>query len=160
MVLLMIMIIIIIIILLLYYYITFTIKDTILYASVVTLSARNNKKLSKILSKGSKISAYWNEYKTKSENKNTTNEYRYFLERVNRLFILVYSNEDNDCKRFKTKRYYNFYDQAIDSDIKQYDKIKKLTTGQGEDSTTRFLLDYDYVKNNYRLIAVDLSRQK
>ena len=46
----------------------------------------------------------------KSENKNTTNEYRYFLESdfvgVNRLFVSVYSNEDNDSKRFKTGRYY------------------------------------------------------
>ena len=35
----------------------------------------------------------------------------------------------------------------------------KLTTGQG-DYTTGCLLDYDYIKNNYRLIAVDLSRQQ
>ena len=35
----------------------------------------------------------------------------------------------------------NFYDQAIDSDIKQYEEIRKLTTGQGEGCTT--LLDYD-----------------
>ena len=27
----------------------------------------------------------------------------------------------------------NFYDQAIDSDIKRYEEIRKLTTGQGED---------------------------
>ena len=32
--------------------------------------------LLKLLSKGSERSMYWNEYKTKSENKNTTNEYR------------------------------------------------------------------------------------
>ena len=35
---------------------------------------------------------------------------RYFLESdfvgVNRLFVLVYSNEDADSKRFKAKRYY------------------------------------------------------
>ena len=36
----------------------------------------------------------------------------------------------------------------------------KLTTRQGEDYTTGRLLDYDYVKNYYRLIPVDLSRQK
>ena len=47
---------------------------------VVTLSARGNQKLSKPLSKGSERSVYWNEYKTKFENKNTTNEIRYFLE--------------------------------------------------------------------------------
>ena len=35
-----------------------------------------------------------------------------------------------------------------------------LTTGQDEDYITRCLLNYDYMKNHYRLIAVDLSRQK
>ena len=53
--------------------ITFTIKDTKLYVPVVTLSARDNQQLSKLLSKGSEKSVYWNEYKTKSENKNATN---------------------------------------------------------------------------------------
>ena len=56
--------------------IIFTIKDTKLYVPVVTLSARGNQKLSKLLSKGFDRSVYWNEYKTKSENKNTTDEYR------------------------------------------------------------------------------------
>ena len=53
-----------------------------------------------------------------------------------------------------------FYDQAIDSDIKRCEEIRKLTTGEGEDYTTGCLLEYDYIKNNYRLKAVDLSRQK
>ena len=30
----------------------------------------------------------------------------------------------------------NFYDQPIDSSIKQYKEIRKLATGQGEDYTT------------------------
>ena len=55
-------------------------KNTKLYVPVVTLSARGNQKLSKLLRKGSERSVYWNEYKTKFENKNTTNEIRYFLE--------------------------------------------------------------------------------
>ena len=50
----------------------FTIKDRKLYVPVVTLSAKDNNKLSKLLSKGFERSVYWNEYKTKSENKNTT----------------------------------------------------------------------------------------
>ena len=48
-----------------------------------------------------------NEYKIKSENKNTTNEYRYFLESdfvgVSRLFVLVYSNQDDNAKRYKAR---------------------------------------------------------
>ena len=35
-----------------------------------------------------------------------------------------------------------------------------MTAGQGEDYTRGYLLDYEYIKNYYRLIAVDLSRQK
>ena len=143
-------------------------------------SAKDNQKLSKLLSKGFEISVFWNEYKTKSEGKNTTNEYRYFLESnfvvVNILFVLVYSHQDNNSKRFKTRRYYlpkdvidnynviisgrNFCDQPVDSDIKRYEEIRKLTTGQGEDYTTGCLLDYEYIKNHYRLIAIGLSRQK
>ena len=46
----------------------------------------------------------------------------------------------------------------IFSDVKWYEKIIKLTTGHGEDYTTVCLLDYDYMKNYYRLIADDLSR--
>ena len=53
----------------------------------------------------------------------------------------------------------NFYDQAIDSDIKRYKWIIKLTTGQDEDHTTRCLLDYENIKNHSRLLAVDLSRK-
>ena len=57
----------------------FTIKNITLYAPVVTLSSRDNRKLSKLLSKGFERSVYWNEYKTKSENKNTTIQFRYFV---------------------------------------------------------------------------------
>ena len=92
------------------------------------------------------------------------------LLRVNRLFVLVYSNRNYIVKRFKANIYYiakgitkyynviingkSFYDQATDT--KRYEEVRKLTTGQGEDYTTRYLLDYDYIKIYYRLIAVDL----
>ena len=33
-------------------------------------------------------------------------------------------------------------------------------TGRGNDYTTGSLLDYDYWKNNYKLICCDLSKQK
>ena len=53
-----------------------------------------------------------------------------------------------------------FYDQSINDSIKQYDEIRKTATGQGEDYTTGCLLDYQYFKDHYNLIAVDLSKQK
>ena len=39
-------------------------------------------------------------------------------------------------------------------------EISKLATGQVEDYTTGCFSDYDYIKNYYRLMAIDLSRQK
>ena len=58
--------------------IIFTINDTNIYIPVVTLLANDNQKLSKLLRKGFERSLYWNEYKTKNENKNMAKEYRYF----------------------------------------------------------------------------------
>ena len=43
----------------------FTTQDTKLFVPVVTLLARNNQKLSKLLSKGFERSVYWNWYKSK-----------------------------------------------------------------------------------------------
>ena len=44
--------------------------------------------------------------------------------------------------------------------IKQYDEVRKVSAGQGDDYTMGCLLDYAYFKDNYRLIVVDLSKQK
>ena len=54
----------------------------------------------------------------------------------------------------------NFYDQAINDSIKQYNEIRKISTGQGDDYATGCLLDFAYFKEKYRLIAADLSKQK
>ena len=47
----------------------------------------------------------------------------------------------------------NFYDQLINDSIKQCDEAKN-------NYTTECSLDCAYFKDNYRLIAVDLSKQK
>ena len=44
--------------------------------------------------------------------------------------------------------------------IKQYDEVRRVSTGQDHDYTTGFLLVYVYFKDNYKLIVVDLSKQK
>ena len=72
--------------------------------------------------------------------------------------------KDANSKRFETRIYYlpkgiidtynnvivseNNFDQPTDSDIKRYEEIRKLTRGQGEDSATGCLLDYDDIKNH------------
>ena len=42
---------------------------------------------------------------------------------------------------------------------KTYENIKKIATGKGDDCTTGCLLDYPYFKENYKMTAIDLSRQ-
>ena len=54
----------------------------------------------------------------------------------------------------------NFFDRPINSDLKTQDKIRKISTGNGDDYTTGYLLDYIYFKNYYKMIAIDLSKQK
>ena len=44
----------------------------------------------------------------------------------------------------------NFYHEPINDSVKQYDEVRKISTGQGDDYTTGCLLDF----------AVDLSKQK
>ena len=51
----------------------------------------------------------------------------------------------------------NFHDQPINDLIKQYDEVRKVSTGQGDYYTTGCLLDYAYFKDNYKLIAIDLK---
>ena len=159
---------------------TFKITDAKLYVPIVTLSAEGNVKLSKLLGEGFKISIYWNEYKV-IDNKiveiATNNEEKYIRELldsswqgVKRLFVLAYNNKEGDNKvsvdsykkyflpRVKIENYNieidgrNFYDQPINDSIKQYDEIRKISTGQGDDYTTGCLLDFAYFEKSYRLI--------
>ena len=71
----------------------FSLSKTQIYVPVVTLSAKENQKLSKLLTIGFERSGYRKQYKTKSQMKDTTIEHRYFLESnfagVNRLFVLI-----------------------------------------------------------------------
>ena len=97
---------------------------------------------------------------------------------VKRLLVLVYDNTEgnNQVSVDSFKKYFlprvkledcnieidqkNFYDQPINDSIKQYDEIRKVSTGQGDDYTTGSLLDFAYFKINCRFIAADLSKQK
>ena len=44
--------------------------------------------------------------------------------------------------------------------MKQYDEIRKISTRQGDDYSIGCLLDFAYFENNYKWVAVDLSKQK
>ena len=97
---------------------------------------------------------------------------------VKRLFVFGHDNTagNNQVSDDSFKKYFlsrvkienynikidgrNFYDQPINDSIKQYDEIRKISTGQGDDYTTGCLLDFAYFEKNYRLIAAALSKQK
>ena len=54
----------------------------------------------------------------------------------------------------------NFFDQPINSDLETYESIRKIATGQGDDYTTGYLLDYSYFKDYYKMITIDLRKQQ
>ena len=164
---------------------TFKIANTKLYLSIVTLSSKDNAKLVKLLEDGFNRPVYWNEYQTKIETRNLYNNNltRFPLDAsfqgVRRLFVLVFDNTKNCAKKVERNnhtKYFlprvnitncnvlidgrNFYDQPINDMIKQCNKIRKIATGQADDYTTGCLLDYQYIKDHYNLIAIDLSKQK
>ena len=53
----------------------------------------------------------------------------------------------------------NISDQIVKNNLRTYNNIRKITTGQADDYTTGFLLDDPYFKKCYELIVIDLSKQ-
>ena len=145
------------------------------------MSKEDNKDFTDQQNKGFQRSIYWNEYKTKEQNEDTDNVFKYTnldpsFQGINRLFIIAYSRAANEPDRNSIRKYYlqrvdlkkyyviidrrNFYDNPIKNDIEKYRELKKVMIGKGEDYTTGSLLDYDYFIKHYKLVAVDLSKQK
>ena len=52
----------------------------------------------------------------------------------------------------------NFFDQPVTNHLRIYENIWRMATGQGDDYTTGCLLDYNYFKNYYKLVAIGLSK--
>ena len=50
--------------------------------------------------------------------------------------------------------------KKIDSMAKTYENIRKVAIGHRDDYLTGCILDYSYFKENYKMIAIDLSRQQ
>ena len=160
----------------------FLINDTKMYVPIVTLSKEDNKDFIEQKNKGFQRSICWNEYKTKELTENADdNVFKYInldpsFQGVNRLFVMAYNRENGQPSRNGQRKYYlpridlekhnviidgrSFNDNPIESDIEKYRELKKVMIGKGEDYTTGSLLDYNYFDKHYKLIAVDLSKQK
>ena len=156
---------------------TFEITDTKLYVPVVTLSTKENAKLLQQLKSGFKRVINWNKYLSKPELLRQNPNLNYLIEPsfqgVNRLFILAFENETQRTshsgyylRNVEIKNYNivingeNFFDQPIKNKKITYDSIRKIATGYGDDYTTGCLSDYPHFIETYKMIAVDLSKQK
>ena len=147
---------------------TCEITDAKIYVPVVILSTEDSTKLAKQLREGFKKPFDWD--KNEITDKKTYNSgatikelLDYSDQEVKRLFVLAYNNPDGDANRVDAdsfKKYFLprvkivncnieingkiFYDQPINDWIKQYGEVRKVLTGQGDEYTAGFLLDFAY----------------
>ena len=93
------------------------------------------------------------------------------LQGINRVFVLSFENKDD---RTSHSAYYlseveikdynvmidgkNFFDQPINNITKTYENIRKIPTVQG--NTTSCLLDHSYLKDQYKMTAINLSKKQ
>ena len=89
---------------------------------------------------------------------------------MNRHFILLF---ENNVGRKRHGRYFlptvdikyynvmiggkNLFSQPVKKDLRIYDNIKKTATDQGDDYTAGSLLDNNYFKQYYKMIATCLN---
>ena len=100
------------------------------------------------------------------------------MKHVNRLFVLLFqriAGENNTTKDYRDYfshyyvpnariKYFNvlidgesFFDFLVKNEEEAYEKIMDMSNNN--DYTTGNFLDFAYFKKNYRLIAIDLSKQ-
>ena len=127
------------------------------------------------LKPGFKRKNNWNKYLSKPEllaqNPNLNHLVEPSFQGVNKLFVSAF---EYDEQRTSRKRYYHLNIEhrnvmidrknALDKPVKNkkltHENIRKIATGQGDDYATGCVLDYPYFKENYKLIAIDLSKQQ
>ena len=146
------------------------------YVPVVTLSTQDNAKLLQQLKSDFKRMISWNKYLSKSKLLARNSNSNYIVEptfqEINRLHVLTF---EDDGQRLSNKKYYlrnveikdynfvidgkNFFDQPVKNNKTTYENIRKIATAQGDDYTTGYLLEYGYFRDNYKMIAIDLSKQ-
>ena len=157
----------------------FKIADTKLYVPVVILSKENDAKLLEQLQSGFKRTIKLNKYRSQMTIQPQNNNLNYLIDptftNVNRLFVLSFqriAGENNTTKDYRDSfsHYYvpqvkdfnvlidrkSFFDLPVKNE-EAYEKI--IDMSNNNDYTTGNLLDFAYFKENYKLIAIDLSKQ-
>ena len=155
---------------------TLAINDCKLYVPVVTLSKDDEIKLLTNLKSGFKREIIWNKYRSQMTTEAINNNLNILIDptftNVNRLFVLAYGQNNNDRQSFPRfylpnviVKDYNviidqlaFFDLPIKTEDEAYEKI--IDISRNNEYKTGNLLDYDYFKKYYKLIAIDLSKQQ
>ena len=149
----------------------FEITDCKLYVPVVTLSAENDSKLLQQFRRAIK----WNKYMSQMSNQNKNNNLNYLIDltfsNVIRLFVLSFENENNRTSHYKYYvpsveiKDYNvlidgnaFFELLVKNIEETFEKNFQIKNHSGY-YTRGNSLDYDYFKEHYKLIAIDLSKQ-
>ena len=152
----------------------FQIPDTKLYAPVVTLSKENGIKLFDQLKLGFKRTIKWNKCRSQMTMQRKNNNLNYLIDpiftNINRLFVLSFTRnnagdrdsfshygpnvEINDANVLIDGK--RFFDLPVKNE-EAYKKIIDMSNNY--DYTTGNLLDFAFSKENYELIAINLSKQ-
>ena len=154
---------------------TLDINDCKLYVPAVTLSKDDEIKLLTNLKSGFKREIIRNKYRSQMTTEVVNNNLNILIDptftNVNRLFVLAYQNAD-DRQSFSQFYLPNvmvkdyiviidklaFFDLPIKTEEEAYEQIIDIT--RNNEYTTGNLLDYDYFKKDYKLIAIDLSKRQ
>ena len=153
----------------------FEITDCKLYVPVVALSTENENKLFEMLKSGFKRTVRWNKCMSYISNQAKNNNLNYLIDptfdKVNRLFVLSFENEDDRRSYYKYYvpnveiKNYNvlidgnpFFELPVKNIEETYQKILQISDDNGY-FTRGNLLDFNYFKNHYKMIAIDLSKQ-
>ena len=154
---------------------TLTINDCKLRVPAVTLSQDDKIKLLTNLKLGFKREIIWNKYRSQMTTEAVNNNLNILIDptftNVNRLFVLAHQNADDRqsfsqlyLPRVMVKDYnviidqLAFFDLPIRTEEEAYEKI--IDISRNNEYTTGNLLDYDYFKKHYKLLAIDLSKQQ
>ena len=142
---------------------------------VITLSEDDKTKLFTNLKSGFKREIIWNKYRSQMTTEAVNNNLNILIDptftNVNKLFVLAYQTADDRqsfsqfyLPKVMVKDYnvlidkLSFFDLPIKTEEEAYEKI--IDISRNNEFTTGNLLDYDYFKKHYKLIAIDLSKQQ
>ena len=138
------------------------------------MSAENDNKLLEQLKTGFRRTIIWNKCRSDMSNQTENNNLNYLIDpiftNVNRLFVLTFENEDD---RTSFSKYYVpkveikdfnvlidgklFFEIPVKNKEEAYEAIIEMA--KNNNYTTGNLLDYEYFKDQYKLIAIDFSKQ-